>query len=160
MTTQDPLPPPMTPPAPAPMAPPAPEGKKRYDRPPAFAVAIAGIVAMVVGSIGPWAMVNGHTINGTTTGKDGVYVIVGGAIGLFFLIMFASTGRRGFLTTTVVFGVLAALIPIVDISDLSNLAGSFPSADISAGWGIYVALVGSAVLAIGSLIARITAPRR
>jgi hypothetical protein len=144
--------------------PPAPE-PQRYDRSPAFWVASAAIVGMIVGAVGPWATVLNIDVNGTGSGRDGTLVIILAAISAVLLIVFATTGRRWPLIVTVVMAILSVVICIVDIGNVNDVSTSTstalaPSLGISVGWGLYVSLAASAVLAIAALATRISAPPR
>ncbi len=133
----------------------------RYGLSPAFWIAVVALVAMIVGSIGPWITSSeGGSLNGTS--RDGTVIIVIAVVALILVVVFASIGQRPMLWACSVLGVLATIICIADLADISNKSDAFKTVgvSVSAGWGIWLALIGSAVFAIATFVARATAPVR
>jgi hypothetical protein len=107
---------------------------------------------MVLGSIGPWLKVRGlDTIDGTDDGRDGWVVIAAGAVGAVAFLL--STRARPWL----IFAALAAGVGLATtIYDRVDLEGAVAGGIdigrfVDAGWGIYVAMLGSASLAAAAL---------
>jgi drug/metabolite transporter (DMT)-like permease len=109
---------------------------------------------MVAGAFGPWARVGDlATIHGTDGGRDG-WVIVGAAAVAALAVLLYLRFRRSWL---VVLSLLAASAGVVttayDINDLTGGASDsllFEDISVDLGWGICVALLGSASLALAS----------
>ena len=107
--------------------------------------AIGSAIAAVLGSFGPWAKVLGFiTVSGTD--GDGWYVILAAGIAAALIV---ERQRRGLghwpIYVAIASSVIASLIAIYDWSNLSRVANE--SGLISAGWGIYLATLGSISLA-------------
>jgi hypothetical protein len=111
---------------------------------------------MILGSIGPWVVVGGLiTIDGTDDGRDGWVVIAAAAIGALAFVLWMRDRR---------WAILAALAAGVGIAttvyDRLDLEGTVAGIDVGkfldAGWGLYVAMAGSASLAIAAVAAFIT----
>jgi hypothetical protein len=102
---------------------------------------------MVLGSMGPWVKLGGHVIiNGTDDGHDGWVVIGAAAVGAVAFLLW--TKARSWL----ILAVLAAGVGLATtIYDRIDLEGTVDGIDVGLffdpGWGIYVAMIGSASLA-------------
>jgi hypothetical protein len=114
---------------------------------------LVSAVVMVIGSFGPWAKVLGLvTVNGTDEGGDGWVVIVAAAIGVVALFLWRTRSRR-WLILTVVAAAAALATTIYDRVDLEGTTdGVDVGALVDASWGIYVAMIGSASLALAAIV--------
>jgi hypothetical protein len=121
--------------------------------PAAFWVTIVALVGMVVGAVGPWVTAPGISATGTTGGRDGSVVLVAAVISAILVVLYATKRTRdGCLVAVVVIGIISTIICIADVADISNKSDEFPGVGLSAGWGIYIALAGSAVAALAALV--------
>ncbi|SRR5712691_518139 len=113
---------------------------------------IASVVVMVIGSFGPWAKILGFvTVNGTDDGHDGWVVIVSAAVGAVALLLFWAKARWWLIFAELAAGVGLATT-IYDRVDLGGTSGGFDFGQIAdPGWGIYVAMFGSASLAVAGV---------
>src|SRR5579859_7331935 len=103
----------------------------------------AGLALMVAGAVGPWARVlDAVTINGTDDGKDGWVVLGAAVVAVLLLLVFAKFRRRWLLLVPFVAGLIGGATAGYDLHDLGRF-GSLAEVH----WGIYLALVGSIVLA-------------
>lgn len=104
---------------------------------------------MLIGGFGPWAKVFGLvTISGTDDGGDGWIVIVAAAIGAVSLFLWQRRSRRWLILAVVAAGAALATT-IYDRIDLERTTegGLDVGSLVDPGWGIYVAMIGSASLA-------------
>lgn len=116
-------------------------------------------VVMIIGSFGPWAKVLGLiTVNGTDDGGDGWVVIVAAAVGAVAFVLWRVRSRRWLILTVIA----AAAGLATTIYDRIDLEGTTEGIDIGslvdAAWGIYVAMIGSASLAVAAIVAWRLAP--
>ena len=116
-------------------------------------------IVMVIGSFGPWAKVLGViTVNGTDGGGDGWVVIVAAAVGAVALLLWRVRSRRWLILTVIA----AAAGLATTIYDRVDLEGTNDGVDlgalVDASWGIYVAMIGSASLAVASIVGWMLAP--
>lgn len=128
-------------------------------RPGSFWVAVAGLAAMAIGAFGPWATALGGavTVNGTSGSRDGWLVLGAAVIAGACLATYASRGLTSRLAGATVFAILGGLVCVYDLVDISNSSASVFGTQVQIvhpGWGIYLALAGTAALAVGSLLAR------
>jgi hypothetical protein len=116
--------------------------------------ALGSLVPMAVGAFGPWVTVEGLTIHGTDDGRDG-WVVVGAAAVAGLALVFFLRFPRGWLAVITLLAALAGVgTTAYDIQDINGFASGsllFAEVDVSAEWGIYVALVGSISLALASI---------
>jgi len=115
------------------------------------------VVAMVVGSLGPWARIVGSDSLRGTVG-DGWTVIAAGAVAAA-LILFHERRRRGIgpLLVALLAALIASASVIYDWADLHRVATDWPGLVHSA-WGIYLATAGSVSLAVACVALVVTAP--
>lgn len=114
----------------------------------------ASVVLMVVGSFTPWAKVSAaavsFTIKGTDGGKDG-WIVFGAAIAASaFLALYLVFRRRWILVLPLLAALAGAGTAGYDIADIENVAAG-GAVDVSAQWGIYLALVGSISLGLATI---------
>lgn len=127
-----------------------------------FRIAAAGGILAIIGSLGPWAAVGDLSIGGTDSGKDGTIVIVCAVLALLALVGGLMRGKRGLSIVGLLLAGLCVLIGVIDYSDISNTADELNKlgagtvdVEVKAKWGIYVALAGSIILAVGALMTTI-----
>ena len=113
---------------------------------------LVSAVVMVIGSFGPWAKVLGLvTVNGTDDGGDGWVVIGAAAVGALAMVLWSMRGRRWLILAVLAGGAGLA----TTIYDRVDLEGTTNGVDIGslvdASWGIYVAMIGSASLAVAAI---------
>jgi hypothetical protein len=123
-----------------------------------WGLASAGV--MVLGSIGPWVELRGVVvIRGTDDGHDGWVVIVAAAVGV---VAFLLAGRaRSWLLLAVLAAGVGLATTIYDRIDLEKTVGGIDVGQfLDPGWGLYVAMVGSASLAVASVASWIVSGRR
>jgi hypothetical protein len=106
---------------------------------------------MVAGGLGPWATALGEVEVRGTAGEGWLTVGAGALAALLALAVALRVGRRHWkLVLATACGALGAGITLYDLLDIRSLAGDIPDGRLSAGWGIWVALLGSAaVIAAG-----------
>lgn len=133
----------------------------RYGVSPAYWVAALSVVAMVVGSIGPWITAGDQSVDGTS--RDGALIITLAVVVAILLGVYRAYGQRGVLIAAAVVGAIGTITCIADLIDIHNKSNTSQQLDgpaLNAGWGIYVALAGCVILAISSLLARASAQPR
>lgn len=138
--------------------------------PAALWVALAGGVAIVVGSLAPWANTLGEMASGIEWGWDGVVTVILGALALL-LVWWVWANKSG--KAAIACGVIAVVVLAVgavdwiNINDTSELADelSEDQSDViaaleirahesslrSVAWGLYVMQFGAVALAVASL---------
>ena len=121
-------------------------------KPAIFWLTGAAALLMVVGGFGPWATVFG-VLSVSGTHGDGWIVIVGGVIAAVLLARDLSSGssRRWPAIGLVVVAVVGTIVTVKDLSDINSVAGDstfFGRQIVSAGWGIYMAVIGSVALVV------------
>jgi hypothetical protein len=121
--------------------------------PPVFWWGLGSAVAMLIGAFGPWVTVLGLSVSGTDADNDGWIVVALGLVGLLCVLGERRTPSLGLLGA--VAGGIGLAVTLYDRSDVSSAiddAGVF-GAVASVGWGLNLALVASASLAIHGLVA-------
>jgi uncharacterized membrane protein len=116
--------------------------------------AAASLVPMVVGAFGPWAKVADLlTINGTDGERDGWFVVGAAGTAAVALLAYSRFGRGWLLALPLLAGLAAVATTAYDLNDLGDTepAVALLGLAVSAGWGIYVALVASISLVLASL---------
>ncbi|MFQ5910262.1 MAG: hypothetical protein ACE5IJ_06015 [Thermoplasmata archaeon] len=121
-------------------------------------VGIIGGLLTFVGALLPWATVESalispqtQTFMGAATGIGGILVLIFGIIGLILV----ATGKRGPAIGGIILGVLAlifALLAWVGLAAWAEVFGGLGST-LTTEYGIYISLVGSIILIIGSALA-------
>jgi hypothetical protein len=111
------------------------------------AVAVLGIIVLAVGSLGPWLT----TFLGSVEGIRGDGKITLGAAGVAALALLLSRGRTAgiIIAGLAAFGGLGvAGYNLVHIQHAATRATLFGHQLATAGWGVYVALIGAAVAVV------------
>ena len=123
--------------------------------------ALASLLLMVIGAVGPWAKVLGITIDGTDDGKDGWIVLVAAIIAGVVVLIQVLTHRRWLAVVPLLAGLVGGATAAYDVSDINSLAsGSLGGVLVSTEWGIYIALIGSVSLALAAIGLFIETKRR
>lgn len=113
---------------------------------------IASMALAVLGSFGPWVKALGQSVSGVDGSNDGWLVI--GAVLLGGLLFYATRTSRGAGLWALLGGGAGLAITIYDRSNVQNVIDSsgLASALVQVGWGLNVALAGSASLAVAGLV--------
>jgi Protein of unknown function (DUF2510) len=117
---------------------------------PVFWWGISSCAAMAIGAIGPWATVLGMSVRGVDGNLDGWLILGLAAVGLLATV----TGPRLALLSllTGIAGVGITLYDRHNIDSAISHAGALGAAVASVGWGLDLALIASASLAIQAAI--------
>lgn len=119
-------------------------------RPPLFWAAVGGAAGLVIGGFAPWATALGLvSVNGTH--GDGWVAILGGLVALGMLFVASQSGKRMNYAVPLSVAGVCAIVAVIDAADISR-----HSQFVEPGWGLWLVLVSSAVLA-GTSIALLTA---
>jgi len=110
-------------------------------RPPVFWSTAAAAALMIIGGFGPWATVLG-ALSVSGTNGDGWFLIIGGIAAGALLFTHASKPRSWKAILMTVIGLICAIVAVVDLADIHNVAGD-SSGMVSAAWGIYISLLAS-----------------
>jgi hypothetical protein len=111
---------------------------------------LGSAAVMVIGAFGPWAKVLSLvTVSGTDGGGDGWIVIGAAAVGAVALFLWQTHDRGRWLILAVIAAGAALATTIYDRIDIerTTAGGIDVGAFVDPGWGIYVAMFGSAGLA-------------
>lgn len=124
---------------------------------PTYGGAIAALVLMIVGSVGPWGHVSvfgsSFTLNGLD--RDGSLILGLAVIAAVFLLVHWLAGLPIWTTIVdLVIGILSVLILIIDTADIGRLSST------SISWGIVVALVGAVSFSATALMLTLQARGR
>jgi hypothetical protein len=123
-------------------------------QPKGFYWAALGVLAIVAGSLGPWARAVFVTVNGTE--GDGKYFLVGCIFIVASLWGYARSGSKGGLIFPVIAGLfiggdsISILNRINDASHTTLFGKEITVATPE--WGIYATMIGGGVLVIASLV--------
>lgn len=111
-------------------------------------MALGGGLLLVVGAFLPWASFGAFTYSGTDT--DGLFTLGLGLVVLAIVVVREWTTIESLATTAA--GGLSLLLAYNLYSNLSEYFGSgYGMIEISAGTGLYLTLVGSAVVVAGGI---------
>jgi hypothetical protein len=118
------------------------------DLPLTVAIGIGGLVLVVIGSIGPWATLLALSVSGTR--GDGKITLVVAVVA----VALALIGRPSTMLIATLGSVGSGVIAAVDLTHIHRVVADvtlFGNHVVSAGWGIYMVVVGAllAVLALG-----------
>ena len=108
--------------------------------PTTYWAALAAAAAVVIGSFGTWATALGGLLSKSGTEGDGVLTLVLAVVALLGLWAFWRKPRRWAAVGVLVLGVLIFAIGIYDLVDVES------TANVSAGWGLYLVVAASAIL--------------
>jgi hypothetical protein len=120
---------------------------------------LVSALVMAIGAFGPWAKILGLvTVNGTDNGGDGWVVIVGAVLGGIAFALWRAWSRN-WLVVSALAAAAALATTIYDRVDLERTTanGVDVGSLIDAGWGIYIAMLGSLSLGIASVVGWILA---
>ncbi len=126
---------------------------------------ILGGLVTAIGSILPWAKAESmfRTVSKNGTQGDGMITLVAGIVAILAGVIVLVVEKH---SIAVLFAALAALvILVVTIWDLADVSGRAPGlwtdyTAVKAGEGIYVALLGGALVLIGTTVDRLVAPKK
>jgi hypothetical protein len=116
------------------------------------AIAALAFSLAAIGSVGPWATVLGlFSVDGTV--GDGRITLGLAVFGVLVLVI----GREASVASAIAALVALALgaVAVIDLVDLNNVTKPTVGHVVSAGWGLYVVLVG-AVIALAALASEVT----
>ena len=127
-----------------------------------LAWAACSIALMGIGALGPWAEVLGISIHGTDGGRDGWIVLGAALVAAGLLALQLRRPRTWPLGVSLLAGLAGFGAAAFDLADLQGPAdgGLFDELDVSPGWGLWVALVGSTSLALAAIALLVDARRR
>jgi Protein of unknown function (DUF2510) len=129
-----------------------------FRQPKGFYWAALAVLAIAIGSLGPWARALFVTVNGTD--GDGTWFLVGCLFVLISLWRYAKSGSAATLIFPVIGGLFIAgdSIYILDRLNAAGHANLFGQAVTIAQpqWGLYACLLGAGVLVVASLILAFT----
>jgi hypothetical protein len=117
---------------------------------------LGSAVLMVIGAFRPWAKVLGLvSISGTDDGGDG-WIVSRPPSGAIALLLWQTQSRRWLIAATVAGGAGLATT-VYDRIDIEGTEGIDLGRFVDPGWGLYVAMIGSASLAAaaGRLVAHV-----
>ncbi len=120
-------------------------------RPPLFWAAVAAAGGLVVGGFAPWVTALGFVSVSGTNG-DGWVAILGGLVALGMLFVASQREKRMNYAVPLTVAGVCALAAVIDAADIWNRSDL-----IQPGWGLWLVLVASAVLA-ATCIALLTRP--
>jgi len=108
---------------------------------------------MVVGAFGPWIKVFGLSVGGTDASNDGWFVVVAGLLGglLFYLARERSAGAVWAVLGGLV-GVFTTLYDRQHVQHVIDQTGIFGQALVNVGWGLNLALLASASMAVAGIV--------
>jgi hypothetical protein len=109
------------------------------------AVAVLGIVLLVAGAFAPWVTLGSRSSGGLD--HDGPAMLVFAGLATVFFIFHWRGARVWARICAGICAVLAVAAAIYDVSDVQD-------AGLTVGWGLWVCLAGSIVLALGVVLAR------
>ena len=124
--------------------------------------AAASIALMAAGALGPWAEVLGITIHGTDEGRDG-WIVLGAAVtAALLLAAHLRSSRTWPVAACLLAGIAGFGTAAYDLAELRAPSDDlvFSDLDVSPGWGLWLALVGSTSLALAALALLVAARRR
>jgi len=103
-------------------------------------LALASVLIIIIGSIGPWVDAGGQTAGGLD--KDGVVTIFFALVAAVYLIF----TRLPHWLPTAILGFIVGAIGIFDIVDIEDLNAGFTGGFVSPGWGLYLTAIGGIAL--------------
>jgi len=116
--------------------------------PKSYWLALVSLPLMVVGALSPWAQARGSTIDGS---QD--ELVLGLAIAAAVLIvLLGATHRRWLAALPLLLGITAAAVTGNDVRDIADFAPAVRGGLVAVDWGIYLALVGSLGLVLGTAV--------
>lgn len=131
----------------------------------AVLIAIAGSIAVIVGSIGPWALVSSplfgqFRVDGLS-GDGRATVWAGVAAGVLMVAVYLKPKRLGFAVLAAVILLLIAGIGFYDWMNLRDVANDEDGlryiAVVRVGWGLMLVTIGATIGAIGAIVQTLNA---
>ncbi|MGW5148244.1 hypothetical protein [Rhodococcus koreensis] len=122
-----------------------------------YIVAWLASVVIIVGSVAPWFTAAFLSVPGTQS--IGMYTLAMGGLAAVVLLIKAATPSRWPLVAVAVIGIICLLTTVVALVKASSL---IPAEDqqngiVSIGWGLWMTLVGTVLLVVGSIVADLVA---
>lgn len=123
-----------------------------------YIVAWLASVVIIVGSVAPWFTAAAFlSVPGTQS--IGKYTLAMGGLAAVVLLIKAATPSRWPLVAAAVIGIICLLTTVVALVKASSL---IPAEDqqngiVSIGWGLWMTLVGTVLLVVGSIVADLVA---
>lgn len=118
---------------------------------------IVGGLLAVVGIFLPWATATNPTTN-TSSSASGISVPIFGILVALFSVLglvLVFVGKKGTCTAGAIMGILAFIFAMIFAALWSAIITTFSVGDIfSIGYGLYVTMIGSIILILGSFMAR------
>ena len=112
-------------------------------------LAISGAGALILGAVSPWAEVLGGALSVKGTSGDGKLVLLIAGVAILAMAL------KRMWVPYLIAGLLAGAIAVYHIVDIQDSIGSDERAfGASVGWGLYVVLVGAALLLVSAYIRR------
>lgn len=125
-----------------------------------YVVACAGSLAVIIGSLGPWAVVqtpfSSLTLAGTST-DDGKVILIAACVAAVALLLRAVWNSIIPLVLALLAGILCAIASFADIFETQSLFADDPTASL--GWGLWLVGIGSVALLLGIVLCMVTQVR-
>ena len=110
---------------------------------------------MVVGAFGPWVNALGISVSGTDGSNDGWFVVAAAAFGA--VLFYAGRERRSGAVWPFLAGAAGVAVTLYDrqnVQNAINQGGTFAQALAHVGWGLNLALLASASMAVAALASK------
>ncbi|MDJ0361853.1 hypothetical protein [Rhodococcus sp. H29-C3] len=121
---------------------------------------LASSLAIVVGSLGPWATIFAFTKNGME-GDGAVTIFLGGLAALISFAVLLRNGRPmvGDRFVNPVIALVVVVVAFYDVGNIGSVESDFMGTTISpsVGWGLWLMLVGALVLLVSSILVAVKA---
>jgi hypothetical protein len=119
----------------------------------ATVVMMTALVVTVVGALGTWASGGGESVTGVDAdGLVGMLLILLAAVAVLSAMVLLGRERVRMLTMLLC-GALIAVVAVVTMADVDQYSGDLGgAADVSVGWGLWVALIGGVIVMLGSFL--------
>ena len=110
-------------------------------------LAALGAIAIVIGSVTPWASVSASSMSVSINGTDGdgVFTLVGGIVLLGLLFVGKYVGG-------IIVGVITGGILMADLGSVSDLVEGGEFVTVAVGWGLYLATAGAVVAVVSFIV--------
>ena len=117
---------------------------------------LVGAAGLIVGALLPWATVDAVLFSATANGIDGdgvITLIVGGIVAIFVALL---RGRRGVAAACLLLGLLAGVVALVDLVNVSSRVGDVQSTanlalKASVGVGLWLTALAAVAVVVGSV---------
>jgi len=122
---------------------------------PAYVVAGMASIAVIVGSLGPWGILQNPLASATfsgTDGSDGKLTLIAAGIAGTGLLVRASWNSSVPLTMALLAGALCALVGFTDLFRGNAMFAETGDVFASIGWGLWLVCIGSVALLLGLIL--------